>query len=555
MPNVNTVITDGNCIIEGMKDYDEAENLASYIRIGGLDIQLKELQSEVVGAQLGNDALSTSLTAGICGLAIVVIFLMIAYLLPGVVASMALALYTTLIISILYLFDITLTLPGIAGIILSIGMAVDANVIIFARIKEELAAGKSVANAVEVGFKKALSAILDGNITTLIAAAVLGVMGSGTVKGFAITLALGVIVSLFTALFVTQTLLKAFIAMGVTNPKVYGIAKKHRNLNFVGKKAVFFTISLTITAIGCITMGVNTYKGNKALNYSLEFMGGTSTTANFNKSYTIGEIEKEMVPYVTEITKDNDIQTQTVADENKVIFKTRTLSLKEREAFNTMLEDKFGVKETSISSENISSTISGELRRQSILAVIISAFFMMMYIWIRFKDLRFGSSAIIALLHDVFIVITLYAVLRLSVSSAFIACILTVIGYSINDTIIIFDRIRENLHKLRTKDADSLKELVNESITQTLSRSISTSFTTVITVFMLLILGVATVQEFALPLLVGIICGTYSSICIAAELWYLMRVYIKRKDEKKGNKKLAPKKKVRATKENDGLVV
>ena len=453
------------------------------------------------------------------------------------------------------MFDITLTLPGIAGIILSIGMAVDANVIIFARIKEELAAGKSVANAVEVGFKKALSAILDGNITTLIAAAVLGVMGSGTVKGFAITLALGVIVSLFTALFVTQTLLKAFIAMGVTNPKVYGIAKKHRNLNFVGKKAVFFTISLTITAIGCITMGVNTYKGNKALNYSLEFMGGTSTTANFNKSYTIGEIEKEMVPYVTEITKDNDIQTQTVADENKVIFKTRTLSLKEREAFNTMLEDKFGVKETSISSENISSTISGELRRQSILAVIISAFFMMMYIWIRFKDLRFGSSAIIALLHDVFIVITLYAVLRLSVSSAFIACILTVIGYSINDTIIIFDRIRENLHKLRTKDADSLKELVNESITQTLSRSISTSFTTVITVFMLLILGVATVQEFALPLLVGIICGTYSSICIAAELWYLMRVYIKRKDEKKGNKKLAPKKKVRATKENDGLVV
>ncbi|MBR1628287.1 MAG: protein translocase subunit SecD, partial [Lachnospiraceae bacterium] len=224
VPNVNSAITDGNCIIEGMAGYEEAESLASYIRIGGLDVELEEIQSEIVGAQLGNDALRTSLIAGAIGLGIVVVFLIAMYLLPGFAAALALLLYTELMISILYLFDITLTLPGIAGIILSIGMAVDANVIIFARVREEISAGKNVYAAVDEGFSKAMSAIVDGNVTTLIAAAVLGVLGSGTVRGFATTLALGVVLSMFTALMITRAIMHSFLAVGLVDAKMYGKA-------------------------------------------------------------------------------------------------------------------------------------------------------------------------------------------------------------------------------------------------------------------------------------------------------------------------------------------
>ncbi len=533
VPKVNAAITDGKCVIEGMSDFDEADSLASYIRIGGLNLELEELQSEVVGAQLGSSALSTSLLAAAIGLIIVMIFLMIMYRVPGVAASLALALYTGLMLFILWAFDITLTLPGIAGIILSIGMAVDANVIIFARIREEIAAGKSVIAAIEIGFKKALSAIVDGNVTTLIAAAVLGVLGSGTVKGFAITLALGVVLSMFTALFITKILLNALYAVGLRDQKFYGKAKAMKNINFMSKKAVFFACSILVICVGFVGMGVHGAKGDKALNYSLEFLGGTSTTVEFNEAYTLAQADDEIVPKIAEVIGNNDIQTQVVDNTNQIIFKTRSLDLEQREALNTMLENDYGVDESAITSSNIGSTISGEMRSQSVIAVIVAAFFMLLYIWFRFKDIRFASSAIIALIHDVLVVLALYAVARISVGSAFIACMLTVIGYSVNDTIVIFDRIRENKKALRDETPESLQTLANESITQTLSRSISTSFTTVVMVLMLLILGVTSIREFALPLLVGIVCGTYSSICIATELWYVMKVHIKGK--KKAN--------------------
>ena len=529
VPSVNAVISDGNCVIEGMDDYEEAQSLASYIRIGGLNIKLKEIQSEVVGAQLGSDALSTSLLAGGIGLVIVMIFLIAMYLVPGAVASFALALYTTIILAILAQFDITLTLPGIAGIILSIGMAVDANVIIFARIREEIAAGKQVAAAIDEGFKKALSAILDGNITTLIAAAVLGILGSGTVKGFAITLAIGVILSMFTALVVTKFIIRILYSLGIRDAKFYGKARTFKPFDFIGKKAIFFAISLAIIAAGFIAMGVHGAMGDKSLNYSLEFLGGTSTSVGFEESYTLDEIEDQIVPKISEITGDNDIQIQTVEGSNEVIFKTRTLELEERETLNTMLEENFGVTEESISSENISSTISSEMRSESIIAVLVAVVFMLLYIWFRFKDLRYASSAIIALVHDVLVVLALYAIARISVGSAFIACMLTVIGYSVNDTIVIFDRIRENEGALLVRTDESLKEVANRSITETLSRSISTSITTAVMVLMLLILGGSTIREFALPLLAGVICGTYSSIFIATELWYIMKVKIKKK--------------------------
>ena len=533
VPKVNAAITDGKCVIEGMKTFDEADSLASYIRIGGLNLELKELQSEVVGAQLGSSALSTSLLAAAIGLIIVMAFLVFMYRVPGVAASLALALYTGLMLFVLWAFDITLTLPGIAGIILSIGMAVDANVIIFARIREEIAAGKSVIAAIEIGFKKALSAIVDGNVTTLIAAAVLGVLGSGTVKGFAITLAIGVVLSMFTALVITRILMNALYAVGVRDAKFYGKAKKIKNVDFVGKKAIFFTCSILVICVGIVGMAVHGIKGDKSLNYSLEFLGGTSTTVEFNEAYTLAQADDEIVPKIADVIGSNDIQTQVVDNTNQIIFKTKSLNLEQREALNTMLEKDYSVDASAITSSNIGSTVSGEMRSQSMLAVVVAAFFMLLYIWFRFKDLRFASSAIIALIHDVLVVLALYAVARISVGSAFIACMLTVIGYSVNDTIVIFDRIRENKKTLRDESPESLRALANDSITQTLSRSISTSLTTVVMVLMLLILGVTSIREFALPLLVGIVCGTYSSICIATELWYVMKVHIKGKKKTK----------------------
>jgi len=448
------------------------------------------------------------------------------YLVPGVVASLALALYTAMLIGILKAFDITLTLPGIAGMILSIGMAVDANVICFARIREEIKNGRPVISAIETGFSKALSAILDGNITTLIAAAVLGILGSGTVKGFAITLALGVVLSMFTALVITRILMNSFYALGVRSPKAYGMAKEPTKFDFVGKKAIFITISVAIIAAGFVTMGVFKAKDGAGLNYSLEFLGGTSTTVDFNETYTLEQLDSIVVPDIASTLdiSEGSIQTTTVDGSNQAIFKTRTLTLDERTALNEMFESKYSVAEDSITSQSIGSTISGEMRSQSTIAVIVAVLCMLVYIWFRFKDIRFASSAIIALIHDVLIVLSLYAFARISVGSAFIACMLTVIGYSVNDTIVVFDRIRENHKAIRTETAETLKELANSSLSQTLSRSISTSITTAIMVLMLLILGVSSIREFALPLLAGVIAGTYSSIFIATQLWYIFRV-------------------------------
>ena len=532
VPKVNQAITNGNCVIEGMEDFDAAEKLASYIRIGGLDIELEELESQVVGASLGADALRTSLIAAGVGLVVVMIFLIAMYLVPGVVASLALALYTAMLISILKAFDITLTLPGIAGMILSIGMAVDANVICFARIREEIKAGRPVISAIETGFSKALSAILDGNITTLIAAAVLGVLGSGTVKGFAITLALGVVLSMFTALVITRILMNSFYALGVRSPKAYGKAKEPTKFDFVSKKAIFMTISVAIIVAGFITMGVFKAKDGRGLNYSLEFLGGTSTTVDFNETYTLDQLDDKVVPEIADTlgVSEGSIQTTTVDGSNQAIFKTRTLTLDERSSLNEMLESKFNVTEESITSQSIGSTISGEMRSQSTIAVIVAVLCMLVYIWFRFKDLRFASSAIIALIHDVLIVLALYAFARISVGAAFIACMLTVIGYSVNDTIVVFDRIRENHKAIKSETAENLAELCNSSLAQTLSRSISTSITTAIMVLMLLILGVSSIREFALPLLAGVIAGTYSSIFIATQLWYIFKVKFAKKN-------------------------
>lgn len=525
-PKVQQAISGGSAQISGQKTFEEAETLATQIRIGSLSLELEELESSVVGAQLGSQAISSSLKAAAVGLVIVMIFMIVMYAVPGVAAAIALAIYTTLVIATLYLFEITLTLPGIAGIILGIGMAVDANVIIFARIREEIATGKTVQSSMKIGFQKAMTAILDGNITTLIAAVVLMGLGSGTVKGFAYTLMIGIILSMFTALVVTRWILYALHGAGLQNEKFYGRAKERKTMNFLGKKAVFFAISGIVIAAGLIGMAV--YKGTSgnALNYGLDFKGGTSTTADFGKEYTIEQIESDIVPLIAEITGDKNIQTNKVEGTTQITMKTRTLNLDERDRLNKMLNDKFDIEESTVTSQSISSTISGEMRSDALIAVIVSTVFMLIYIWFRFKDIRFGASAIIALLHDVLVVLAVYALLRISVGNTFIACMLTIIGYSINDTIVIFDRIRENMGKTAGKQTRaSLAEVANKSLTQTLARSINTSITTFIMVFMLFLFGVSSIREFALPLMAGLICGAYSSVCIATELWYVMKVH------------------------------
>ena len=526
-PQVQSAITGGEAQITGMSSFEEADNLATQIRIGSLSLQLSELESSVVGAQLGSQAIASSLKAGAIGLAIVMVFMIVMYAVPGIAASLALAIYTTLVIATLYLFDITLTLPGIAGIILGIGMAVDANVIVFARIREEIATGKSVQTSMKIGFQKAMSAILDGNITTLIASVVLMALGSGTVKGFAYTLMIGIILSLFTAMVVTRYILYSLYALGLKSEKLYGRAKERKSIDFIGKKAVFFTISGIIIAAGLISMGVHSATEGKALNYGLDFMGGTSTTADFGKDMTIEDIENDIVPYVEEVTGDSDVQATKVEGTTQVTIKTRTLSLDERQELEDTLAENCDVDASTITSQSISSTISGEMRSDALKAVIVSCIFMLLYIWFRFKDIRFAASAILALVHDVLVVITVYALVRISVGSTFIACVLTIVGYSINDTIVIFDRIRENLAlKTGKQTAEDLREIANKSLTQTLSRSINTSITTFIMVVMLYILGVASIRDFSLPLMAGLVCGAYSSICIATELWYVMKVHL-----------------------------
>ena len=525
-PQVQSAITGGEAQITGMSSFEEADNLATQIRIGSLSLQLSELESSVVGAQLGSQAIASSLKAGAIGLAIVMVFMIVMYAVPGIAASLALAIYTTLVIATLYLFEITLTLPGIAGIILGIGMAVDANVIVFARIREEIATGKSVQTSMKIGFQKAMSAILDGNITTLIASVVLMALGSGTVKGFAYTLMIGIILSLFTAMVVTRYILYSLYALGLKSEKLYGRAKERKSIDFIGKKAVFFTISGIIIAAGLISMGVHSATEGKALNYGLDFMGGTSTTADFGKDMSIEDIENDIVPYVEKVTGDSDVQATKVEGTTQVTIKTRTLSLDERQELEDTLAENCDVDASTITSQSISSTISGEMRSDALKAVIVSCIFMLLYIWFRFKDIRFAASAILALVHDVLVVITVYALVRISVGSTFIACVLTIVGYSINDTIVIFDRIRENLAlKTGKQTAEELREVANKSLTQTLSRSINTSITTFIMVVMLYILGVASIRDFSLPLMAGLVCGAYSSICIATELWYVMRVH------------------------------
>ncbi len=517
-PRVNQAITQGQAVITGQKTFEEASVLASTIRIGALPTELEEIRSNVVGAQLGAEALKTSLFAAGIGFLLLIIFMCAYYRVPGVAASLALTIYMGLMVFFLNLFNVTLTLQGVAGIILSVGMAVDANVIIFQRIREENAKGMTVRSSMKNGFHRALSAIVDGNVTTLIAAVILYIAGSGGVKGFATTLGIGIVLSMFTSLVVTRFILNALYDAGFDNENMYGVQKPGKVIDFVkfGPKAAI--ISGVIIAIGIIAMIVFNGVSGKALNYGLDFSGGTSFSVTFPEKYD-QSLNTELEALTSKsIGKTGEIVK--VTGENTYIIRTMELSQDERAKLTNALVDSYGVDEKQITVENISGRVSSEMRADAIKAVIIATICMLIYIWIRFKNLNFAVSAVGALVHDVLAVLTVYAVVRISVGNNFIACMLTIVGYSINATIVIFDRIRENLAAKLKKD--TLKDIVNRSITETLSRSINTSLTTFIMVVMLVIFGVDSVREFAVPLMAGIIIGAYSSVCLTGFIWYIM---------------------------------
>ncbi len=535
-PTVNEPITGGQAVITGNFDIDEAQNLASTIRLGALKLELTELRSNTVGARLGETAISTSIKAAVVGLIIIFVLMIALYRLAGVAASIALAMYTGLILIFLQrdAFNVTLTLSGIAGIILSIGMAVDANVIIFTRIQEELGLQKSVGEAIEAGFHKALSAILDGNITTLIAAGVLYLMGSGTVKGFATTLALGIVVSMLTALFITRWILNCFYGLGVNTARAFGTKKPVEKALAISKnKKVFYAISGAVIAIGLIFGIFHAAKDGSAFSYGLDFAGGTTTNVTFNEDMPLEKIQSDVIPVVVSATGDQSPQVSKVSGTNEVLIRTKSLNQEQRAALDDALAEKFGADKELITAENISGAISAEMKRDALVALAVAVVLMLLYIWFRFKEFAFAASAVLALVHDVCVMLTFYILFRWSVGSTFIACILTIVGYSINATIVIFDRIRENkaLHANM-----SPAKLVDLSVTETLSRSLFTSLTTFIMVFVLYILGVSSVREFALPLMIGIVAGCYSSVCVTGNLWQLLAAKI-------AGKKSAAKKK------------
>lgn len=515
---VQEPLTEGKAQISGGFTAEEANNLATTIRVGALPLELRELRSNVVGATLGQEAIKTSLFAAAIGIALVLIFMAVRYRIMGLAADLALCIYIGLTVVCLNLLEITLTLPGLAGIILSIGMAVDANVIIFSRIQEEIGVGKTVLSAIKLGFSKAFGAIFDGNLTTLFAAVVLYILGSGTVKGFATTLALGIVLSMFTALAVTRFILYALYDAGFDKEKHYGEVKGYKELSFTKHGKKYVLISGILILAGIAGMAAGKIATGDTLAYGLDFKGGTSMTVLFPEEVTpsISELETAVRNAIGE-----EAVVSLVSESNAAVIKTQELNQEKRVGLTGYLVEQYNVKETEIEIQSISGTVSGEMKRDAIIAVVVATLVMLIYIRLRFSNLAFAASAVIALLHDVLIVLAVYAVGRISVGNTFIACMLTIVGYSVNATIVVFDRIRENLKEQLKKE--SYADIVNKSIAQTFSRNIYTSLTTFFMVAALVVFGVSSIREFAIPLLAGIICGAYSSICITGLLWLKLR--------------------------------
>ncbi|MDR1664849.1 MAG: protein translocase subunit SecD [Clostridiales bacterium] len=529
-PTVNSAITDGRCYISGGFTAESAEYLASLIREGSLPFKLNVISMNNVGARLGADALRTSITAGVIGIALVLLFMAIMYKMSGVAADIALLAYTVLVLLILSTLRITLTLPGIAGIILSIGMAVDANVVIFERIREEINSGRTLRSAIEAGYKRAFPAIVDSNVTTLIAGVVLFWLGTGPVKGFAQTLSIGILVSMFSALVITRHLMTSLVAIGLNKPSWYAKienkitasqivnaeeAPGKKIIPFIENRKKFFIFSGAVIALGILFVVINGARGQGVFNLDVEFSGGTSFTVDIGQPFENDDI----AAIIGEVTGQTAPQVQKVTNSNQVMIKIRSIDAETRMALMDKIVEKYGIGRDAFTYSDVSATVSADMQRAAVLAMLVSMLCMLVYVTWRFKDIRMGASAIFALMHDALVVVSAYAIFRIPLNYSFIAVVLTIIGYSINATIIIFDRIRENRVTLRREPAANL---VNVSVTQTLRRSIYTSVTTLLAILCLYFMGVPSIKEFTLPLIIGLLFGAYSSVCLAGSFWFTL---------------------------------
>lgn len=515
-PTVNEPISGGRCSITGGFSQEEASNLAALIRGGALPVELVEINSSVQSAKIGYDALEKSVYAGIIGLGLILVLMIVAYRAMGIAADLALLLYVVLVLNILSAMGSVLTLPGIAGIILSVGMAVDANVVIFSRIREEMVAGKTVRVAAQTGFKRAMSTVIDSQVTTLIAAIILYQVGTSAVKGFALTFMLGIIVSIFTAVVVTQLYVgmladsrkyakKAFFGIKEDNTATFNINK---DLQIIKNRKIFYIISIVILVVG-LAFGVV-----RGLNYGIDFTGGTMIQMDMGKQVEINDVEKAIKDFKLE----PEIIYSGENNEQIVIRTIESLDNAQRSEVIHVINDEFGTTDKDVVAQELfGPSVGKELRNNAILAIVIASICMLVYIRFRFSQWKFGAAALLGVLHDVLIVISFYSIFNITVNNPFIAGVLTVVGYSINDTIVIFDRIRENLKYMKKGD---IVETIDKSITQTLGRSLMTSITTLIVMVPLLIMAGDAIREFVLPLMVGIIAGAYSSIGICSPLYY-----------------------------------
>lgn len=547
-PNVDQVLNQKNVEITGTFTIEEAQQLASLLNAGSLPVNLEETYSTSVGAKFGEQALNETIFAGIIGVLAIFVFMLSLYRLPGIVAIVTLSIYIYLILLIFDWMNGVLTLPGIAALILGVGMAVDANIITYERMKEELKVGRNINAAFEAGSKGSLSTIFDANLTTLLAAVVLFAYGTSSVKGFATMLIISILASFITAVFGARLFLSLWVNsglfkdkpwwFGVKNSEVHDISEgldpldlktKFDRFDFVHNRKKFFTATAVLLGVGLVVLLVF------RLNLAIDFSSGTRIEIMSDNKLTAEQVKEEL--------KKADIETDdiVISGDNGEIGVARlkgVLNKDEIAELKSQLKETFGA-EPNIGT--VSPTIGKELAKNAMIALVIASIGIIIYVTIRF-ELYMALAAILALLHDAFFVIVVFSILRLEVDITFIAAILTIVGYSINDTIVTFDRMRENMvKKKRLKTPEDIAEVVNTSLRQTLARSVNTVLTVVITVVGLLLFGSESIWNFSFALLIGLIAGTYSSVFLAAQLWY---VWKNKELKKKGTIKTYKEKKV-----------
>ncbi len=547
-PRINEAILGGKGVIEGGFSAAEAAELATLLNSGALPVPLEIIQIAKVGATLGKESVRQSLWAGVVGLGLVLLFMLGYYLLPGVLASLALGLYTLYSLAAYKALGVVFTVPGIAGFILSIGMAVDANILIFERMKEELRSGKTLKAAIDDGFKRAFTAIFDSNVCTIITSIILFALGTGAVKGFALMLMIGVAISMFTAITVTRTMLWTLVNLGIgNNPRLFGLGRQWSlHFDIVGKKNLWFAISGTFIAIGVIAWAIG------GLRLGVDFAGGSELQLRFDKPVNARQVQSVLAQSGFRDAK------AVVGEGNLVFIRTREISAEEKEAIKRALASLGTPEEQSFT--QISGIVSKEQTRNALIAVILSELLILLYLAVRFaiggirEGFKFGVAAVIALVHDVLVLVGTFSIMGKlrgwEVDALFVTAMLTLIGFSVHDTIVVFDRIRENLRN-RTR-GETFHDIANKSILQTFARSINTSVTVILTLMALLVLGSPVVRLFTIALLVGIITGTYSSIFNAAPVVTWWEEVAERRGLRPATPRVAPAQPSEAVVRRDG---